>query len=63
MVPQSELDRFKKQMDSIGAKYTVKVYDSATHAFTNPEATALGEKFNIGLCFVGRYESILRANI
>lgn len=47
MVPQSELDQFKKQMDSIGAKYTVKVYDSATHAFTNPEATAIGEKFKI----------------
>jgi dienelactone hydrolase len=34
-------------MDSIGAKYSFKVYDSATHAFTNPEATAIGEKFNI----------------
>lgn len=46
-VPQSEVDVFKKQMDSIGAKYSFKVYDSATHAFTNPEATAIGEKFNI----------------
>jgi dienelactone hydrolase len=47
MVPQSEVDQFKKQMDSIGAKYTIRVYDSATHAFTNPEATAIGEKFKI----------------
>lgn len=46
-VPQAEVDIFKKQMDSIGAKYSFKVYDSATHAFTNPEATALGEKFKI----------------
>ncbi len=46
-VPQSEVDIFKKQMDSIGAKYSFKVYDSATHAFTNPDATAMGEKFKI----------------
>ncbi len=46
-VPQTEVDQFKKQMDSIGAKYIFKAYDSATHAFTNPNATALGEKFKI----------------
>lgn len=46
-VPQAEADQFKKQMDSIGAKYVFKGYDSATHAFTNPDATALGEKFKI----------------
>jgi dienelactone hydrolase len=46
-VPQEEVDKFKKQMDSIGASYTLKVYDGATHAFTNPEATANGKKFNI----------------
>jgi dienelactone hydrolase len=47
IVPQKEADLFKKQMDSIGAKYTFKVYDSATHAFTNPDATAMGEKFKL----------------
>ncbi len=46
-VPQAEVDLFKKQMDSIGAKYSFKAYEGATHAFTNPEATALGEKFKI----------------
>jgi dienelactone hydrolase len=38
---------FKKQMDSVGADYTFKVYPDATHAFSNPEATAIGEKFNM----------------
>lgn len=47
LVPQTEVDQFKKQMDSVGAKYTFKAYEGATHAFTNPNATALGEKFNI----------------
>jgi len=46
-VPQKEVDQFKKQMDSIGAKYTFKAYEGATHAFTNPNATAMGEKFKI----------------
>jgi dienelactone hydrolase len=46
-VPMSEVDQFKKQMDSIGASYTVKTYPGATHAFTNPDATEMGKKFNI----------------
>lgn len=46
-VPQAEVDQFKKQMDSIGAKYTFKSYEGATHSFTNPDATAMGEKFKI----------------
>ena len=46
-VPQTEVDLFKKQMDSAGAKYTFKAYAGAVHAFTNPDATAMGEKFKI----------------
>lgn len=46
-VPQEEVDQFKKQMDSAGAKYTFKAYEGAVHAFTNPDATAKGEKFSI----------------
>lgn len=46
-IPQAEVDLFKKQMDSIGARYSFKAYDGATHSFTNPGATALGEKFKM----------------
>lgn len=45
MVPREEVEKFKKQMDSIGASYTFKDYPGAVHAFTNPNATAMGEKF------------------
>ncbi len=38
---------FKKQMDSIGADYTFKIYPNATHAFSNPDATEIGKKFNM----------------
>jgi dienelactone hydrolase len=50
-VPQKEVDQFKKQMDSIGARYTFKVYENSTHAFTNPDATANGKKFNIPIAY------------
>lgn len=46
-VPQAQVDAFKKSMDSIGADYTFKAYPNATHAFTNPAATATGKKFNM----------------
>lgn len=46
-VPKKEVDQFRHEMDSIGAQYTVKSYAGATHSFTNPDATANGEKFKI----------------
>ena len=46
-VPPAEVVKFKKQMDSIGADYTFKSYAEATHSFTNPDATAMGEKFKL----------------
>lgn len=47
----AEVAAFKKQMDSVGASYTFKSYPGATHAFTNPEATALGQKFKIPIAY------------
>lgn len=51
LVPQAEADEFKKQMDSIGAKYIFKAYEGAQHAFTNPAATAIGEKFKLPVSY------------
>ncbi|HMK03474.1 MAG TPA: dienelactone hydrolase family protein [Ferruginibacter sp.] len=50
-VPHAEVAAFKKQMDSIGAVYTFKSYAGATHAFTNPDATAVGKKYNIPIAY------------
>jgi len=50
-VPQTEVDQFKKQIDSIGASYIFKGYDGATHAFTNPNATTIGQKFNLPIAY------------
>jgi dienelactone hydrolase len=46
-VPEEEVEQFRKEMDSVGAKYTFKAYEGALHAFTNPDATRMGEKFGI----------------
>jgi dienelactone hydrolase len=50
-VSQKDVAEFKKQMDSIGAKYTFIGYDSATHAFTNPASTANGLKFKMPIAY------------
>ena len=42
-----EVEPFKKSMDSAGVEYTFKSYPNATHAFTNPNATENGKKFNM----------------
>lgn len=46
-VPEGDRTMFKHQMDSIGAPYTFITYPGAMHAFSNPEATELGKKFNL----------------
>ena len=50
-VSQKDVTKFKQQMDSIGANYIFKGYDGATHAFTNPNATPVGQKFNIPIAY------------
>jgi dienelactone hydrolase len=50
-VKPEEVAQFKKQMDSIGADYTFKVYAGATHAFSNPAATEMGQKFKLPIAY------------
>lgn len=53
MVPPAQVAAFRKAMDSVGASYEFKSYPNATHAFTNPDATANGEKFKIPIRYNG----------
>lgn len=50
-VPEQDVANFKKQLDSVNADYKFKEYPDATHAFTNPDATATGQKFNIPIAY------------
>ena len=50
-IKDAEVSEFKKQMDSIGADYKYIDYPGATHAFSNPEATAIRKKFNMPIAY------------
>ncbi len=52
-VPQSQVDAFRKGLDSIGADYTFKTYPNATHAFTNPDADKKAEEFKMPIKYNG----------
>jgi dienelactone hydrolase len=39
MIPQDQVDAFKKEMDAAGARYEVINYPGALHSFTNPDAS------------------------
>jgi dienelactone hydrolase len=50
-VPGEQVEAFKKEMDAAGARYEVVVYPAAQHGFTNPDATANGQKFQLPLAY------------
>ncbi|MGE5316423.1 MAG: dienelactone hydrolase family protein [Chloroflexota bacterium] len=51
MVTREQLQQFKKEMNRVDAKFELREYDGATHAFTNPAATANGKKFNMPIAY------------
>ena len=51
LVPEADRVAFRKSMDDIDADYTFINYPGAMHAYTNPDATALGEKFNMPIAY------------
>jgi dienelactone hydrolase len=50
-VSANDVNTFRHNLDSVGVKYKFKVYEGATHAFTNPESTANGKKFNLPIAY------------
>ncbi|MGY4475739.1 dienelactone hydrolase family protein [Bradyrhizobium sp. USDA 3364] len=46
-VKREQYDALKKDFDAAKVNYRIIEYPGAVHAFTNPEATELGKKFNI----------------
>ena len=50
-VPAASVAAYRAAMDSVGADYKYVAYDGVVHAFTSPEATALGEEFNLPLVY------------
>ena len=50
-VPSEEIAAFKKQMDSAKIDYKFIDYPNALHSFTNPDATAIGGKYNMKVAY------------
>ena len=48
-VKKEQYEALKKDFDAAKAEYRIITYPGAVHAFTNPEATAAGQKFNLPL--------------
>lgn len=46
-ISAEEIKTFRENLDDVKAPYTFKVYEGATHAFSNPAATATGKKFSM----------------
>jgi dienelactone hydrolase len=60
-VKREQYDAFKKDLDAAKADYRVIEYPGAVHAFTNPEATELGEKFKLPLKYDAKVDQEAKA--
>lgn len=50
-ISPEDVKKFKDNLDAVKAVYTFKTYEGATHAFSNPAATATGKKFNMPIVY------------
>ncbi len=57
-VPGTARDAFASEMTANGADYKLIAYPGAVHAFSNPEATAKGEEFDLPLAYNAEADSL-----
>jgi dienelactone hydrolase len=60
-VKREQYDALKKDFDAAKADYRIVEYPGAVHAFTNPEATALGKQFNLPLKYDAKADQEAKA--
>lgn len=51
LVPEADVEAFKAEMDAAKADYQFEAYPGALHGFSNPDATANGEKYGMPLAY------------
>ncbi len=51
LVPEDDVNAFKAEMSEAKADCDFRAYDGALHGYTNPEATAKGEKYGMPLAY------------
>ncbi len=49
LVPDEQVEAFREEMRKAGASFEIVKYPGVKHAFTNPGATAMGERFDLPL--------------
>jgi dienelactone hydrolase len=47
MIPDAQVEAFKKEMTQAGVDFTTVVYPGVKHSFTNPDADAIAKQFNM----------------
>jgi dienelactone hydrolase len=70
-IKREQYEALKKELEAAKADYRVIEYPGAVHAFTNPEATEIGQKFNLPLRYDAQVDrqakneasTFLRANL
>ncbi len=50
-VPAEEVAAFEQAITTVGADFEVITYPGAVHSFTNPDATAIGEKYDMPMAY------------
>jgi dienelactone hydrolase len=60
-VKKEQYEALKKDFDAAKADYRIVEYPGAVHAFTNPEATELGQKFNLPLKYDAKVDQEAKA--
>ncbi len=50
-ISAGEMKNFRDNLDAEKVAYTFKSYEGALHAFSNPNATALGKKYNMAIAY------------
>ena len=50
-VSADEVKNFRSNLDAVKVPYTFITYPNATHAFSNPDATANGKKFSLPIAY------------
>ena len=60
-VKKEQYEALKKDFDAAKADYRIVEYPGAVHAFTNPEATEAGQKFNLPLKYDAKADAESKA--
>ena len=61
LVKPEQIEAFKKDMDAAKADYRFINYPGAVHAYTNPEATEVGKKFNMPVAYNAKVDKEAKA--